>query len=279
MKLTKITFFFVTVFSAANSIAQSSKIDVQKGQKYKVETTSKIYSEANVMGQAMVTSTDNTTHNLYEITGSGQDGISLTSTITRLTAYVSAMGQEMNFDSDKKDNEGPLTEELSKMVNNPKNIILDNNGTITKQDEQTSANSMINMNGGNIAPETELFIPALIGKELIAGNSFLHTGSFTKDKANSRDTGTYTITSVENGVASILYKGTQISTMVMEQMGTEITTNSNNTITKELQMDIKTGMVITNITTVKMIISLDAAGMTIPATGNTLTNIKITPLQ
>lgn len=262
------------------AFAQPTQISVQRGQKFQVESSSKVTSSAEVMGQTMENNSDTKNTIVYEVLGAGQDGISLQSTTTKMLINVSAMGQEMTFDSDKKDNEGPLADALSPSINKSKSVILDVKGAIVKQDEDaTSGPALGGMGAITAAFSTDLFLPALIGKELTAGVSFTDVASQAKEKFTNRDSGTYVITAVENGVASISYKGIQISSMVMEQMGMEMTSSSNNTVKSELQVDVKTGLILARATVIDMNISVDAGGMTIPATGQSITTVKVTPVQ
>ncbi|MGB5028745.1 MAG: DUF6263 family protein [Chitinophagaceae bacterium] len=120
-------------------------------------------------------------------------------------------------------------------------------------------------------------MPSIIGKELKAGDSINDIASQTKEKYSSRDSGTYRITKIENGVASITYTGTQYITTVMEQMGMEMNMIINSTVKTELQVDMKTGIVLLKSSELDTNTTVDAGGMTIPATGKTTTTIKITP--
>jgi hypothetical protein len=63
----------------------------------------------------------------------------------------------------------------------------------------------------------------------------------------------------------------------MEQMGIEMTSSNNNKVSKELQVDIKTGVVLMKKTTVEISSNVDAGGMTIPSTGKTITTVLVTP--
>jgi hypothetical protein len=231
------------------------------------------------MGQTMENNSDSKSTTLYEIQNVGPEEIKLQSTITKMQVTASMMGQDMTYDSDKKDNDGPVADVLSKMLNKGRSIKLDNKGKITKQDEPEEGGQAGMMGAGATGNETatELFIPALIGKELKAGESFQDIVSVKKEKYESRDSGTYKITAVENGVASISYTGTQVITMAMEQMGMEMTNNSNNKVGSELQMDIKTGIILAKASVVESVVSIEAGGMTIPATGKTITTIKVSP--
>lgn len=188
--------------------AQTTKIDVKKGQKYKVESTTRQNSSAEVMGQTMENNTDSKTTMLYEILTAGQDGISLQSTVTKMTVTASAMGQDLSYDSDKTDNAGPLADILSPLLNKPNTLQLDDKGVITKQDQEASSTQSALTGGTTATVTTDLFIPALIGKELKAGDSFTDTFTVKKEKYDSRDSGTYTVKAIENGLATISYTGT-----------------------------------------------------------------------
>lgn len=281
MQKIRLSSLAVLVIFSLTATAQQTKIDVQRGQKYQVETSSKMNSSAEVMGQTMENSSDTKSATVYEILGAGQDGISLQSTIIKMLVNATMMGQSMSYDSDKKDNEGPIAEVLSPLVNKVKGIILDNNGTIVKQDVSEAAAQAAMMGAVTSGNETatELFIPALIGKELKSGDSFSDTSTVKKEKFSSADSGTYKVTAIENGIASISYTGTQVIVTVMEQMGMEMTSNTNNIVKTELQFNTKTGLILAKATVVESTISIDAGGMTIPATGKTVTTITVSPVK
>jgi hypothetical protein len=195
-----------------------------------------------------------------------------------MTVTASAMGQEMSFDSEKKDNSGPMADMLAPRINKPRSITLDTKGTIVKQDEieESGQGAMMGLGDANTTT-TDLFIPALVDRELKVGDSFTDVGTVKKEKYNSRDSGTYKITAIENGVASISYTGTQVIVATIEQMGMEMTTNSNNTVKAEMQVDVTTGLVLAKATVIESTVSIDAAGMTIPATGKTVLTTKLIP--
>lgn len=281
MKLVKPAIFFLALFAAVNSFGQPTKIVLSKDQKFKVETTTKVNTTAEVMGQSMETTADNKTTTLMEVTDIDKDEIKFKSTITQMVVNTSAMGQEMSFDSDKNDNSGPMADMLSPKINKAKKIVIDPKGNVIKQegdetDEEQLA--MMGLQGGNDAV-IELYVAELIGRELKAGDVVPALVTITKEKLNIRDSGSYTVTSVENDVASLSYSGTQVMTTTLEQMGMEMQMNSNNTVKTELQMDINTGLVLVRATVLDMNGTVDAGGMQIPITGKTITTAKITLVQ
>lgn len=267
----------ILTISPMMGLAQQTKINLKKGQQYRVETSTKMTSSSEAMGQTMESNIESAITNLYEILGTGNKTTDLQSTITRLVVASTALGQEIKYDSDKKDNDGPLAGMLSNMINKAKNITIDAKGKISSQDEDNGTG----LSGIAVSNPftTELFIPALIGKKLKAGESFTDITTNSKDKYNRRDSGTYMINSIDDGVALISYSGTQVVSNVMEQMGMEMTSTSNNKVVGVIHMDIKTGLVLVNASVTDSNISIEAGGMTIPSTGKTTTTITIKQVQ
>jgi Family of unknown function (DUF6263) len=279
MQKIKSVFLVITFSYSLTAFSQSVKINVEKGQKYKVETTSSLSSSAEIMGQTMENNTDSKNITIYKITDTEKKQFSLQLTTTKIQVTAYMMGQTMSYDSDKNDNEGPMAEILSKLLNKVKTLTLDRKGNITKTDivYDGSMNNSMGMPGSGQETITELFIPALIGKEIKAGDSFTDISDVKKEKYTSHDSGTYKIMAIENGLASISYSGTQLIIATMEQMGMEMQSTSNNIVKHELQMDIKTGMILAKASVVESILSIDAGGMTIPGTGKTITTVMISP--
>lgn len=263
--------------STVSVYAQQIKIDVQKGNKFIVETTTSTVSVAQVMGQVMENNSDSKRTTIYEVLATKLNEYDLQSTLIKMKIDVSMMGQNMNFDSDKKENKGPLANELTDLINKVRSISINNNGEITKQDKnERSSLSMLLPNGSEVQIVTEMFIPALLNKELKAGYSFADSSNLIIEKLSFKDSGTYTITGINNGIANITYKGNQLTTGVMEQMGMEMKTSSINTVTKELWVDIKTGIVLMQTSTIDAVTNIEAGGMVIPTTIKTITTINIT---
>ncbi|MBC7874301.1 MAG: hypothetical protein H7Y01_09915 [Ferruginibacter sp.] len=229
MKQFKLPALIIFSLLTTNSFAQQTKIEVKKGQKYQVETTNKTTGTAEVMGQSMESTSDTKSTTVYEVLDVDATETKLESKLIKMVSSSSTMGQNMSYDSDKKDNEGPMSEAMSKLINKPRTVKLDNKGTITKQDAPEEV--LPGMTGGSGGNESaiELFIPALIGKELKIGESYPDISEVKSEKLNSRDSGTYKVTAIANGVASISYTGKQVVSIQMEQMGMEMSSNGNNT--------------------------------------------------
>ena len=253
--------------------SQTGALNVQKGQQFKVSISITSNSNVEAMGQVINTDLKSTTLSIYEIDKVMPDEITIKTTIKKMVASLEAMGQSSNFDSDKKDNGGPLAEQLAEKVNKTRTLQVNGKGIITGGDETAEA---IPGTSGS-AGKCELFEPALLGRTLKVGDSFTDTFSVKQDKLSSRDSGTYTVTAIENGIATINYTGIQKLNSVMEQMGMEVSSASVANVKTEFQMDIQSGVLRSVITELDTTATIEVAGTTLPSTGKTTTTIRIEP--
>ncbi len=257
---------------AFGSYAQTLKLVFEKGQKYEVTTKSTLNSVASVMGQEMESNTDNTTVYIIEVKDTRANETDLTSTTTKLLVNMQAMGQETKYDSEKKDNTGPMAEEMDKMIGKIKNMTIDATGKVIKEDKDETEGAM-----SSIFPETNIVKQALIGKELKPGATWPDSVSENTDKMKNTTVGTYTVNSVnkETHTAVIFFTGTQTSSGTIEQMGMEMTLTSSNKVNSQFEMDINTGLLSQNSSSITGTTNIDAGGMAIPATTKSSVITKI----
>jgi len=275
----KIVLLSVGLATAIGSHAQTTKLNLEKGKKYEVTTVSKITSSASVMGQDMETNIDNTTVEAYEVKEVRANEVDLTKTVTKLGMNMQSMGQDMSYDSDKKDNSGPMAEELGKMVNKAKNLTIDASGKIIKEDkEEESATAGMTMLAGPIANGIGLLRSAVIGKEMKGNMTWDDSTNSSGDKIKTTTVGTYTVTGIEGNIASIRFSGTQRMSGTIEQMGQEMGMTGTNKVTTDLKLDLSTGLITESITTVDGTSSIEAMGMSIPVTSKSTTTSTVRSL-
>jgi hypothetical protein len=257
----KITFcLFVLLVTAPLWLeAQVIKIDVKKGQKYLLETSTNMSDSNDTAGLSMKMDSEYKNFAVYEVKDIEKNEITFQVTITRVIMKSSIMGEENTYDSDI-DKESPEAKMFSKQIGKPRKIVISNNGIIVKQDEpEKTDNPMGDWDFTTAKSSSELFIPLLIGKEFKPGASFPYLDSFlveknttsfslNKEKMDSRDSGTYTITGIESGIASISFTGTRLFSMLMNMNGKPMNSISKSVVRSELRVDIISGMVL-NITT------------------------------
>lgn len=267
------------IIMATGSYAQTTKLALNKGQKFEVITVSKVNTVADVMGQQMENNVDNNSNEMYEVTDTRPGETDLGLTITKLKANVQAMGQEMSYDSDKKDNSGPLADEMSKTVGKTKKMTVDAAGKIIKEDkpEKEAGGGMMNMGSGSLS-SISIFYASLIGRDLSPNSTIADSVISNTDKIKSKVVGNFVVKSIENGIATIEFTGTQTTSGVIEQMGQEMSMSGSSKVSSQIKMNIGTGIILETSTTTDGSNTVEAMGMSIPVTVKSTTTTIVKAL-
>jgi hypothetical protein len=116
-----------------------------------------------------------------------------------------------------------------------------------------------------------------IGKELKAGTSWMDSVVSNSDKMKNTTSGKYTVTSInaEKNTATISFAGTQNMSGIMEQMGQEMNMTGTSKVTGQYEVDIKTGIILQSSVANDGTMTIEAMGMSIPATTKSTTNTMV----
>jgi hypothetical protein len=254
----KISFIFAAAicFSAATIAQNNQPLNLKKGQKYIVENKLVTTSSTEMQGQSMEANADVTSTYSIEVKEVTADKYNLSNTLTAIKMNMIQMGQEMSFDSDKKeDADGPIGSALKDYINQPQTVVVDKSGKVIpqkKEDSTEEINMMIKQlgdfeatgYGANMAFES-------LPKNIKVGSTWAHT----TDNNGIAKTTNYTVTAIDGNIATISLSGTVSSDLKMENQGMEITTKTTGKFTGEEKVDIKSGVIQSNNTTV------DASGI------------------
>lgn len=276
MLLKKILFAATFLLSTA-AFAQTTKLVLTKGQKYEVTTTMKTSSLASMMGQEMESNLDNTTTEFYEVKDTRASETDLVKIVTKMKMNTQMMGQDMSYDSDSKNNSGPMTESMDKMVGKIKNITIDANGKIIKQDKDTEEDvaQAGMMMAASSSDGVAMLKPSFINKKFTINSSWVDTTVNDADKLKSTTVGTYTVTGIEGNIASISFAGNQRMSGNIEQMGQEMAMTGTSKINTQIKFDMASGLIIESTSIVDGTSNIDAMGMSIPVTTKTTSAIKV----
>lgn len=270
MALRKSLFVLAILFSFKGY--SQVKLVLNTGQKIEVVTDLSTTSVASVMGQDIESSAATNTTEVFEIKNAGAKQTDLVATVTHLTADINAMGQNTKYDSDKKDNTDPGAGEMGEMVNKPKNITIDPNGKILKEDKSVTSGAA--QFAGSALSSTPFLRESFVGKNLKNGDSWMDSTTTSSDKLNTTTVGTYTVKSMDNNIATISFAGTTKLSGTMEQMGQEMEMTSTSTVSAETKLDVTTGIIIESVANSEGTMNIEAAGMSIPVTVKTKTTTK-----
>lgn len=260
-------------FTIAGFAQNSGSIVLNKGQKFLIENKFTALSTQEMMGQSMESKADVFTSNNIEVKDINDNNYNLTNTFTKVTATMSAMGQDMNFDSDKKeDMDGEMGKSMKDIINKPKNVIVDKQGKIIKDKSDTtkkdSGGGMMSMmmqqflgnqeESGFGVSEAFMIIP----KNAKAGFSWSDSSS----KEGIKKSTTYTIKEIKSAEAIVTISGNLVADTKTEMQGMEISSKTTGKITGEEIVDLKTGLIKQRTTTLESSGNMEAMGQEIPMT-------------
>ncbi len=246
---------FIASFSFLVSFAQDTRtINLAKGQKYSVETVMSTTSNSEMMGQSIDSKANITSVYSIAVDGVANDRYQLTNTISHITMNASAMGQDMDFDSDKKeDMDGEIGKNFKDLINVPHKVEMDKSGNIivpkdtdtTSMDKGGGPASM--MIGQMLGDPAESGYGAKMAFQTLPKNA--KPGTSWKDSTS--DNGIekvthYTVKEMKGDEAIIQMDGTVTTDMKTEMQGMEVLTKAKGKFTGQQTVDIKKGILKTS---------------------------------
>lgn len=213
-------------FTFASLFANAQKVNVEVGKTFKV--TSNIDGTSEMMGNENTSKVVTTTS--IKIESLEKDLYKGSNTVTRMTMSGSMMGQEISFDSDKKeDMDGQMGQMLGAQVNKASNFTLDKNTGVFKTiKEESDGGGIGEMMSGGASSTTSIFYPAVIGKKL--GDKWTENTEADGIKTINN----YEVKSINGNVITVSLSGTTKGTTTKEMNGQS----------GEIALDIKTNSTI-----------------------------------
>ena len=258
-------------------------VNLIKGQKYVVESKVTTSSASEMQGQSMETSADVTSVYNIEVNDIKDNTYNMTNKLGTIKMNMTTMGQNINFDSDKKeDMDGQMGSSLKDYINHPNTVVMDKSGNIiladktdsAKKEEAQSPTQMIIKQMGD--PEQMgygaklAFVP--ISKKVKAGDTWQDS---TSEDGVTKVTN-YVVKDVTGNTATLSISGTENRDTKMEMQGMEINTKTNGKLSGEETVDINTGVILQNNSTIDASGNISVMGQEIPTKvkATTVTTVK-----
>ncbi len=254
----------------ATLFANAQSIKLENGKKITENTISSIDMEMSAMGQQMKINSSIT--NVINVTAVEDKNYKATNTITKITMSQEGMGQNVNFDSDKKeDATSEMGKEMGKDLNQPVEIIIDKTTgkateTNKKVEEKTDdKNPFSELMGGGAAKSSEALVSSAfftipVGKKV----ADKWTDSLTQDGMKALKT--YELQSIKDNIATILLKTSTNGTLSKEMQGMQIEMTMTGKGDAIMTIDTKTGLVKKNVVTGNTDGTMDVMGQSMPFT-------------
>jgi hypothetical protein len=178
---------------------------------------------------------------------------------------MSAMGQDMSYDSDREDNDSMMSNSMGKMINNPQSFEISPMGKLISKSDTTSELTNNDMMSGlqNVLGNSDAFLAMPLKAKI--GYSWVDS----VDKDGSRSNMTYTIKELRGNDATVSVKGAMQMSQKAEAQNVEFTNNSTGTISGELVIDAKTGIIKQRNTAIETTGTVEVMGQQIPMTTKT----------
>jgi hypothetical protein len=234
-----------------------------------------------MMGQAIEITVDANMVHQIEVKDKMPHSYLVTSTLTKFSTNGSAMGQEMKFDSDKKEDMESESGKLMKgQLNVSREVELNETAKVIRKEKKSSPpisggqlmDMLNNMTGGDV---DESFGAGSAFEVIPAGKKAGDTWSDSTASGDSKTYNYYTLKSVNGNNANIQISGKQIISKKMEQQGMEINVKMEAVISGEGTVDINTGLLQQRTTTMDGTGTAELMGQRIPMSSKTTTNTTV----
>lgn len=262
----KKTLLLSLCFATVYVNAQNIKLD--NGKKITATTTTSMDMDMGMAGQMKMNSK---VTNVLNVTGIDDKNYKATNTITKLTMSQEGMGQNTNFDSDKKeDRESEIGKAAGKQLDKPAEISIEKStGKVIEINKKTSPEDEEDKNPmADIMGDTQ-------GAEVTAANAFFvipsgkkvgDTWTDSTTEAGMKGIKNYVLKSINDGIATLSVKASAKGTLTKEAQGMQFEINMTSTGDGAMLVDTKNGLVKKNDVTSDVAGTLDVMGQSMPIT-------------
>lgn len=286
-------FLAAAVLISLQGLAQNftPRVKLTPGKKYRVINISKGSMVQEAMGQSMEIPMELSNYcELVVKSPTDAGGYRLSNSINRMVIFISLMGQEMSYDSDKKeDRDSDMGKSLNGLLNQTTTFDINSFGRVIESSvvkpaapntDIDMANPLLKMLGvgadlGGASAAVNIFAA---DATLQPGQSYTDTsGSDAAEKISSSFT--YTLTGVQDGIASFTISGKTTLAKELDMQGMQATVNTSTTITGDMQVNAATGLLIKKTVNMAVKGNTEMAGMQIPQSGNTVVTVTVEEIK
>jgi Family of unknown function (DUF6263) len=287
MKLRFLILFTVVCATAVQAQSFKPVLKLTTGKQYTITETSKGNISQEVMGQTMdIPMEVNTTFTLL-VKNTTSNNSELSNTTSHLVLSMNAMGQDVKFDSDKKEDlEGDIGKNAAGMIGKETLFKVNNfgrviEGSIIKPQggaAGAASNPMMGMMNMGDGAQTSSAINLFVGdREIKVGDSYIDSSASADGKEKKQMT--YTLVGIEKDSVKFAISGKTSLSKEIEAQGMQMTTNMNTQITGSMIVNPATGLLLKKILTSVIDGSVDVQGMSIPVTGTNTVVITVVEKQ
>ena len=274
-----LSFFLIPIFSNAQNF--TGKLLLSKGQKIQINNETQSVISQEMMGQVIEITIDAKMIHQVEVKDKMPHSYLVASTLTKLSTNGSAMGQEMTFDSDKKED---LESETGKLMKDQLNVTKEVELNEKAQVINVGKNSAPSSAGGQLMDIVNNMTGGLVDESNGAGSAFeiIPTGKKLGDSwSDSTVSGDfkmynyYNLKSINGNNATIQLTGKQMISKKMNQQGMEINVKMESILSGEGIVEMTTGLLQQRKTVLDGTGTAELMGQSIPMTSKITTTTTV----
>jgi hypothetical protein len=266
----KIFTFSLLLISTIGFAQTSKKIQLTSGKKINITNISATVTD---LGMGMQMNNNTTVTSNMVVTNENDNYYELNNTITRMQTNMDGMGQNISFDSDKKEDlDSEMGQGLAGTINKAEVLKINKaNGKMEKikaDNDAKEGNPMMGMAGmGN--SESESGPVFVLPSNIKVGESWN-----TENKEGTMTVkSTYTLKSLDNNTALVNMSGTVDGTMEQEQMGNTMNITINSKVTGDITFDVNSSLVSKRNMVTDVSGNIDMMGQQMPISAKTTSTI------
>jgi hypothetical protein len=262
---------FSTIMASAQTVTK--KVGLTKGQQLEQQSHVKMNMTQEMMGQSMEIKMESDITNLVEIKNAASNNYEVANTIKKVLMNMNAMGQDMKFDSDKKeDMDGQMGQAFKGKIGVPREFTVNNEGIITslKTKSETKDEAAGGMMGGMMsgamgdAEEKEGAAFNSLANIPAKGVKIGESWSDSATDENGKTFTTYTLKEVNGGNGVVTLSSNSAISRELEQQGMTMQMEMKGTTTGEYTFEVATGIIKSRKATTKATGTIDVAGQSVP---------------
>jgi Family of unknown function (DUF6263) len=273
--------FLAALVIAGNFTQAQTKIKLDKGQKFETNTVTAMSMNMEQMGQAIEISSNINSTNQMEVKTVSKDSSVIASTLSKMKLTGSAMGQDMNYDSENPaDKDSEIGKTLSKSIGQTTEVTVNESGKIINVKKPVIAGSesdgMMDMLSGGAG--TDGADTGLKGIFANFNTSKVKTGDTWMDSSiagKNKIVNTYLIKEIKGDEMSVNIISTESKSFTKEQQGMEVLISMEIKSTGDLIYEKSTGMLKQSNAVAEATGNAEVMGMTIPMTTKTTTAVTV----
>ena len=272
-KILSVALMFSIIVATGQTVTR--KVGLAKGQQLEQQSHVKMNMTQEMMGQSMEIKMESDITNVVEVKDVAANNFEVANTVKKVLMNMNAMGQDMKFDSDKKeDMDGQMGQAFKGRIGVPREFTVNKDGIITslknKSDNKVESGGMMGgmmTMGDSEEKEGSSFnslanIPA-------KGVKIGETWNDSTSDDNGKTFTTYTLKEINGGNGLITLSANSDISRQMEQQGMSMQMDMKATTIGEYTFEVATGIIKTRKATTKATGTIDVAGQSLPVSFET----------